>query len=108
MAEIVAQQIIDTGLAANYGAAAATFEVAPDDVVLHIKNGNAAATTLTVTTPGTVDSSLAVADLTVVVGAGTEMFVGPFPNRAFEDSSDNLVHCALSVTATVTVAAIRL
>lgn len=108
MAEIVAQRIVDTGVVPNFGAAAATFEVEPDDVVLHIKNGNAAPTNLTITTPGTVDGDLAIPDRVVAIAAGAEKLVGPFPNHAYKDPSDGLVHCALSVTATVTVAAYQL
>lgn len=50
------------------------------DVVLHVKNGGAAATDVTVVTGGTVDG-LAVADVVVNIPAGQERLIGPFLNR---------------------------
>lgn len=49
---------------------------------LHLKNGGTAAQTITIQTPLQVHG-LAVADLSVSVAAGSEVMLGPFPQRTF-------------------------
>lgn len=49
---------------------------------IHVKNSDASAHNVTVQTPATLHG-LAVADLTVSVGAGSELMLGPFPQSTF-------------------------
>lgn len=71
---------------------------------LHIHNGNAASTTVTIATPGTVDG-LAVADRTFTVPNGTfptNFGVIDVPSDIYRNPSDGLVDITWSVTASVT------
>jgi hypothetical protein len=75
-------------------------------VVLHVKNGDSSAKTVTVQTPGTVDG-LAVADLAVTIPAGEERFIGPFPPSVYNQPLD-LVLVDLSAITAVTLAALSI
>lgn len=83
------------------------FDNSSGKVVLHVKNGGAGATVVTIQTPGTVDG-LAIADLTVSVPAAGERFIGFFPKNIYNQSGGNLVYVNLDVGTSVTLAALKL
>jgi hypothetical protein len=112
-----AQRIGRTGLKPSYVAAQPTFSFwNTGRDILHIKNGSGASITATVPyRPGAEES----ADRVYTVGAGGEIFAGPFPARDFNPSPefippDAILHPAagyfawarvvFSATASVTVA----
>lgn len=104
------EDVSRTGLAATYNAVDGvdTFLVRNDGrVMLHFKNTDGSAETITVQTPKTVNG-LAVAELTVTIPATTgDKMVGPFPPGTFNDSSGDLKFTASNGTAT-TCAVVRL
>lgn len=105
---IRATETVDAdGLVATYHAASAGGDkVSPGPGQgIHVVNGNAAPTLVTLVTPGTVDG-LAVADRVVTVANGTEAFIS-VPDT-YRNSADGLADITWSVTATVTFAAIRI
>lgn len=82
------------------------------DVFLRVKNGNAAACTVSVINAGanagpggTFLAPLALAP-PVPLTTGDRMY-GPFPASTFADPSDGQVHVSYSVTATVTALVYR-
>jgi hypothetical protein len=76
-----------------------------DGVVLIVKNGDSSAHTVTMATPGTVDS-LAVADRAVAVAAGDTGYIPVLDE--YRDPSDGLAHFTYDATpSTLTVAVIR-
>jgi hypothetical protein len=106
MADRNPQTISPTPLAATYNAASSGGgdRVQPG-TILHVKNGNAATVTITMVTPGTVDTDLAVADRTRTVTNGTEAFLTIPSNAAYRDV-DGLVQLTWSVTSSVTFASL--
>jgi len=114
--ELALQSTARTGLNPTYSAATVdgfAINNASEQVILHVKNGNAASCTVTVQTPNTIDG-MAVPDLTVSVPATTgDRFIGPFP-KALYNKNDSLLGIAeavwvdFSIQATVTAAAIKL
>jgi len=83
---------------ANYG----------QDVILIINNGGGSGINATFITPNTVDGN-AIADKTVAVGAGVEMFIGPFRNSVYGSAANKTtVYFDLDSATSVTVAAIAL
>ncbi|MFF2383767.1 hypothetical protein [Streptomyces sp. NPDC058108] len=74
---------------------------------LYVKNANAAACTVTLTTPGTVDGRLAVADSTFSVAANTGIGVIPLITSLYADPTTGLATINYSVTSSVTVAVVR-
>lgn len=106
MAILTTQQVQITGTAATYAAASAGGDkIDPGDHALHVKNASAAAVTVTVVTPGTVQGQ-PIGDVPVSVPAGGERFIGPFPKRDFA-GADGLVDVTYSAVASVTVAVVR-
>lgn len=107
MALVNAQQIALAGLAAAYSAASAGGdEFKPDDtIVLHVKNGSAAAITATIVTPGTVVGQ-PIGDIAVSVPAAGERFIGPFPREHFA-AADGNADITWSAAASVTFAVLR-
>lgn len=108
MASYDAERIQIAGTAPTYNAAAAGGDKVPPgaDVVLHVKNGDASAHTVTVVTPGTV-AGQAIGDVAVSVPAGGERFIGPLTPRVFA-GSDGKVDLTWSATTSMTFAAIQL
>lgn len=83
----------------------------PPNGTLLVTNANAASCVITVDTPGTVGSGLAVADHTVTVPTGQTRVVGPFPDAHFRQTSGatkGMVHVGYSVQASVTRAVLGL
>lgn len=74
-----------------------------DNLILYVANGGGSPITVTIQTPGTVDS-LAVADRTVTVPNGSNRFIGPFP-KAHYRQSDGTVYVDFSDVTSVTAAA---
>lgn len=104
MATYTAQKIGSTGLGATYNAASGTGDRVPPGSLLHVKNGNAAATDLTLVTPQVHDTDLAVADRVVTIPATNgERFVR-VPDNTIYRAADGLVDITWTVTATVTFA----
>jgi len=115
MADLTIQDVVEGGLAPAYAAA----DVAGDallnlvgDVFVHVRNGDAAQHTVTVTAqeasheiPGF--GAMSKADVQVAIPAGAETFIGPFPRAAFNDAGGKVQVSYDGVTA-VTVAALRL
>lgn len=74
---------------------------------LYVKNANAAACTVTLVTPGQVDGRLAIADSTFVVAATTGIGIIPLLSSLYADPTTGLATINYSVTASVTVAVVR-
>lgn len=98
MALYETQTIVLTGVTPTKNAVSAsdTF-VNNGRTFIHIVNGNAGSTTASFVSSDTQDG-LAIDDLDIVVAAGTEKVVGPFPTNTF----GTLVTVTYTVTATVT------
>ena len=95
------------GATITFVAAAAggdTCETGPG-IVLHVKNGDATAHTVTLATPETVDGDLAVADRTVNVAAGAEVAIPV--TRRYRDPTTGLCALTYSAVTSVTVAVVR-
>ena len=115
MADVAVQTIVEAGLQPVYSAVAAADALVGNDgaCFLHVKNGNAAACTVTVLAqtpaapvPGM--GSLSRGNIVVSVPATTgDRMIGPFPRIAFEDATGK-VQVTYSVTATVTAAFVKL
>jgi hypothetical protein len=107
MANVQAEAIPLTGLAATYNAASAGGDTVPvgEHVHLHVKNGSAGSITVTITTPGKV-SGLDIADLAVSVPAGADRFIGGLSPSLFAGSG-GLASLSWSASASVTFAVLR-
>jgi hypothetical protein len=76
--------------------------------ILHVKNANAGTCTVTVNSIKPCDQGTD-HDVVVVVAATTgDEMIGPFDPGRFNDSSGNVTVTTYSVTASVSVAAIRI
>lgn len=106
MALLSTQSLTMNGVAASYSAVAAsdTFSNTGEEVI-HIKNGSASSTTVTITSAQQCNQGFS-HNLTVTVTAGADKFIGPFPTNRFNDSS-GLVTFACSPTTSITAAVIR-
>lgn len=114
MADLTIQDIVEAGLDASYAAADAAgdavFNVGAD-VVIHVRNADVSAHTVTVTAqrsskPVAGFGAMSKADLEVGVPPGEERFIGPFPTEAFNDSTAR-VRLTYDAVTGVTVAALR-
>jgi hypothetical protein len=105
MAVLTVQQIARSGLSPSYASAAGGGDTVPNDekTFLHIKNGGGSQITLTIQTPGTVDS-LAITDRTVDIPAAGERMIGPFPASYYGAT----LTLSYSGVTSVTIAAIRM
>lgn len=74
---------------------------------LYVKNANAAACTVTITTPGQVDGRLAIADSAFTIAATTGIGIIPLIASLYADPVTGLATINYSVTASVTVAVVR-
>lgn len=107
MATLPTQVVSITGLAPNYGAAAAGDKVTPSDrTFLVVKNGSASPVTVTLDATGLAPGGLPPTDPTVSVPASGERWIGPIIPDAYR-GTDGLCAVSYSATATVTVAAVR-
>lgn len=114
MADLTVQEIVETGLEAAYAAADALGDAALNlagDVILHVRNGDVAAHTVTVTAqrsskPVAGFGAMSKADLQVSVPAGGDRFMGPFPVQAFNDPSAR-IRISYDDATGITIAALR-
>ena len=108
MTDLAPQTIIRTGLEPAYTAANVDGHSIPNNgrMFHHVKNGGGSDITVTVDTPGTVDG-LAIGNLAVVVTAGEERMIGPFPPGVYNQSTGK-IHVTYSAVTSVTVAALIL
>lgn len=112
MADLAIQEVTEGGLTASYTPAAAGGDSALNiggDVILHVKNGGAVAVTVTAQRTSKQIGGFGVltkANILVSVPAGAERFIGPFPTRAFNDSTGR-VRITYDQVVSVTVAALR-
>ncbi|GAY07506.1 hypothetical protein [Pseudonocardia sp. N23] len=80
---------------------------AGDRIALWVKNGSGSPITVTTVVPGNGKYGQANPDVPVVIPAGTEQAVGPFPADLI-DPADGLVHVTYSSVTTVTRRLVRL
>ncbi|MYS47535.1 hypothetical protein GTY23_41475 [Streptomyces sp. SID5998] len=106
MAALSAAAVSLAGTAVAYAAASAGGDTCPTGagVLLLVKNGDAAAHTVTLATPGTVNG-LAIADRAVPVAAGAEVAI-PVTND-YRDPSTGRAAITYDAVTSVTVAVIR-
>jgi hypothetical protein len=110
MATLNVDTITRAGVSPNYNAA----EVGGDDFMndaerrtfLAVNNESAGTVTVTIATSATMDG-LQVADRAVAVGAGAEIFIGPFPANIY-NQSNGTIHVTYSAVTDVQVAALKL
>lgn len=107
MATLTVQSITESGLEATYASADAGGDTFANDttnrIFIHVKNGDASDHTVTVT-PATASKEVAgfgtmtKATVAVVVTAGEERFIGPFPRGAFGNNPAITYDAVTSVT----------
>ena len=104
MATLAAQKISQSGVAPAYQAAAAGGDEFANGgrTVFHVKNGSAAAVTVTVKSQKPCNQG-GTHDLTVSVPAGGDRMIGPFDPARFNNSSGR-VAVTYSAVTTITVA----
>jgi hypothetical protein len=109
MALLTTQEIGYAGALPTLSAANASDTFVPDDrTFLWVKNTNASTRDITITTPKTGVGGLAIADVTVTIGATTgEEMIGPFPAQHFADASTGLATVTPTATAGVTLAVVK-
>lgn len=107
MADLDTQQIGLPGLKAAYAAANSGGDrFRPDQrTFVHVKNGDAAAHTVTIATPGTAFGQ-PIDDLQVNVPAGEDRMIGPFPPGGFA-GADGMADITYTAATSVTVAVLR-
>lgn len=107
MAQLTVVQPTFAGVAPSYAAVSASDTFAnTGEEVIHIKNGGASATTVTITSAQQCNQGFS-HDLTVTIVAGADKFIGPFPTNRF-NNSNGLTTFACSVTTSVTAAVMRI
>jgi len=109
MADLTVQDITESGLDATYDSAASggdTFANNSERIFAHVKNGDSAEHTVTVsavvsetTRPGF--GTLKKSDISVAVPAGEDRFIGPFPRDAFSANPDIQYDAVTSVTIAI-------
>lgn len=106
MAQLNTQAVADAGTAIAFAAATAGGDQAQtgEDKILLVRNGDAAAHTVTLVTPGNVDN-LAIADRAVVVAAGAQAVI-PLQD-IYRDPVTNLAALTYDAVANVTVAVLQ-
>jgi hypothetical protein len=107
MAILSAQRLPLGGLQPTYANAASGGDQAPtgEKLVLHVRNDDASAKTVTVATPGTV-GGLAVADASQVIPADGDAFI-PLKS-SFRDPMTGRAAITYSAVTSVTVAVLQL
>ena len=116
MAQLTIQKVAEAGITPAYASATSggdKVKNANGDIMLHVKNTNAATRTVTVTAQRTTATppgmgSTTKANVAVVVPATTgDKMIGPFPTLAFNDAGNDLV-ISYDAVAGLTIAALRL
>lgn len=105
MATLTKQSVVRTGLEPSYDAASSGGDEFANTGAefIHVKNGDGSPHTVTIETPNLVDGTLAIADRDVVVPAGEERMIGPFPVGTYNDG-DGLVQLTYDAVTSVTIA----
>jgi hypothetical protein len=108
MAAYAAQAIPKAGLNATYNAAAGGGDRVPPGSIMHVKNGNGSALTVTLVTLDNADGDLVVTDractsITATTGMAFIVIPRTWP---YVDPADGLVGITWSVSATVTFAVV--
>lgn len=108
MATLVTQNISTAGIVPTYAAASGGGDAMVADATsfLHVFNASGGSITVTLVTPATVDTTLAVGDRAVVVAAGTNQMIS-VPAELYRDPTTGLASITYSGVTTLTVAAIR-
>lgn len=108
MATLTTQNISTTGIVPTYQAAAAGGDamIADSTSFLHAKNASGGSITVTLVTPATVDTTLAVGDRAIVIAAGTDQMIA-VPDILYRDPTTGLAAITYSGVTSLTVAAIR-
>jgi len=107
MGTYTVQSVSRDGVTPTENAVAASDEFSNDGhTILIVENGSGGSLTVTITTPGTVDSQ-AIADRTVTVADGTKKAIGPFTRSVYNDSDGN-VTVGYSATSSVTAMALSI
>lgn len=110
MTALVTQVVPNVGL--DIGAATVTATngdtaACGSGTFLYVKNANASACVVTLATPGIVDGRLAIADSTFSVAGTTGIGMIPLVASLYADPVTGLATVTYSVTATVSVAVVR-
>lgn len=107
MAQLAVQDVTRTGLSPAYAAASAGGDtvIPGQDTFIHVKNGGAGATNVTVNSRQLCNQGFD-HDLVVAVPAGGERMIGPITDR-FKDT-DGLADITYDVVTTVTIAALKI
>lgn len=108
MATLATEQVTAAGLTFTKNAAAGGGDAfTPGDTTFLIfENGSGGEITATVVTPKE-HAGLAIADLAVVVAAGTQVIAGPFPTPTYADPADGLADITYSGVTSFTVGVIK-
>ena len=101
MATLAVQSVVRAGLEATFAAAAGGGDefVNTGSEWVEIVNGDASDMTLTIETPNSIDTDLAITDRTVVVTAGETRKVGPFPTATYNDANSKVQLTYSAVTS---------
>lgn len=107
-ATLTTQNINTLGLVPIYQAATGSGDsmVADSRSFLHIKNGSGSSMTVTLVTPGVVDTVLPIADRVVSVGPASDRMIA-VPPELYQDPTTRLASITYSVVTSVTVAVLR-
>ena len=108
MAELTRQSISTSGVTPSYTSATADGDTVDNDgsTFLHVKNGSGGDLTVTIDSPAECDQGFT-HDVAVVVSAGSEEMIGPFPPHRFNDSDGELSITYSGVTS-LTIAALTI
>lgn len=107
---VVAQQLVRTGITPSYNAATVTDGDAflnDGRVFVQVLNANAAARTLTVAIPVTVDGCAVAGKAIIVPLTVGNKYIGPFPPDIYNQST-GMVHLDWSAVDDVTFAVVRM
>ena len=102
MAALSAQTVNTTGTVLTFNTCAGGGDTVPFGSTLVFRNTDAATVTVTVVTPGTVDSNLAIADRTFTVAQNE--IVAVEPDRNYRDPETDRVSLTYSGVTALTVA----
>lgn len=109
MATLTTQNITTAGITPSYVAAAGGGDkVVPGaGTFVHVKNASGGSITVTLVTPSTVDSTLAVGDRAIAVGAGAEAQIA-VPDTLYRDPADGLASITYSGVTSLTIGCFRI
>lgn len=103
MSDRFSETVPSSGLAPTYHAAEVGGDRVPPGALLHVDNGSGGSINVTLVTPSTVDTDLAIADRVVAVPATSRRFIRVPKISAYQDV-DGMVAVQWSAVTTVTFA----